>query len=237
MARKTVEYTKDSEFTFGQIGPKNGLSFQSVLDLMHQMPKEQLVAAGKTLAYYVETGHGYDGKPVRHLPTCKLLLDDAREIYRQRFLTPAGAAVSAPKAQPVATGTGWDGQILDGTYTVEFEGGEYRTLKIRTQDADASFKPGAQLISYLNGPDNWRNYQSFGEVLPGNQLKVWRKHESATVIIRAALALLAGPEAMIDGLKAYGRASGTCGMCGRKLTTPESIELGIGPICAGRVGL
>lgn len=27
---------------------------------------------------------------------------------------------------------------------------------------------------------------------------------------------------------------GRCGKCGRRLTTPESIETGIGPICAGR---
>jgi hypothetical protein len=30
---------------------------------------------------------------------------------------------------------------------------------------------------------------------------------------------------------------GTCVRCNRRLTTPESIESGIGPVCAGRVGL
>lgn len=29
--------------------------------------------------------------------------------------------------------------------------------------------------------------------------------------------------------------SGRCGRCGRTLTTPESIESGIGPVCEGRV--
>lgn len=33
---------------------------------------------------------------------------------------------------------------------------------------------------------------------------------------------------------AYGRKTGTCGCCGRKLTNPASIEAGIGPICASR---
>ena len=28
--------------------------------------------------------------------------------------------------------------------------------------------------------------------------------------------------------------AGTCGKCGRKLTTPESIRTGLGPVCAGR---
>ena len=29
--------------------------------------------------------------------------------------------------------------------------------------------------------------------------------------------------------------SGTCGRCGKKLTVPESIEMGIGPDCAGKL--
>jgi hypothetical protein len=29
--------------------------------------------------------------------------------------------------------------------------------------------------------------------------------------------------------------SGRCGACGRKLTTPESIQSGLGPVCASRV--
>jgi len=32
----------------------------------------------------------------------------------------------------------------------------------------------------------------------------------------------------------YGKASGNCSICGRDLTDPESIERGIGPICAAK---
>lgn len=32
----------------------------------------------------------------------------------------------------------------------------------------------------------------------------------------------------------YGKEIGACGQCGRTLTKPESIEAGIGPICASR---
>lgn len=35
---------------------------------------------------------------------------------------------------------------------------------------------------------------------------------------------------------AYGRLTGTCGICGRPLENEESVARGIGPICAGRVG-
>jgi hypothetical protein len=36
---------------------------------------------------------------------------------------------------------------------------------------------------------------------------------------------------------AYGRRTGTCAICGRELTNHESIERGIGPICADKMGL
>jgi hypothetical protein len=35
----------------------------------------------------------------------------------------------------------------------------------------------------------------------------------------------------------YGRQTGRCSCCGRELTNKESIEAGIGPICAGKWGL
>jgi hypothetical protein len=36
-------------------------------------------------------------------------------------------------------------------------------------------------------------------------------------------------------LEAYGHELGQCGVCNRTLTNPESIEAGIGPICAARL--
>lgn len=36
----------------------------------------------------------------------------------------------------------------------------------------------------------------------------------------------------VDAAKAYGKLTGSCSCCGRTLTDPTSIELGIGPICA-----
>jgi hypothetical protein len=52
--------------------------------------------------------------------------------------------------------------------------------------------------------------------------------------VRAALdAFEADP---VGALKAHGLATGSCGCCGRELTDPQSIALGIGPICAGKLG-
>lgn len=41
----------------------------------------------------------------------------------------------------------------------------------------------------------------------------------------------------MDALVAYGKHTGVCGKCGRTLTDPESIDAGIGPVCAGKVAM
>lgn len=38
----------------------------------------------------------------------------------------------------------------------------------------------------------------------------------------------------LDAAKNYGKETGQCLVCGRTLTNPDSIEAGIGPICASR---
>ncbi len=44
-------------------------------------------------------------------------------------------------------------------------------------------------------------------------------------------------ESPLSSAVAYGRKTGNCACCGRELTKHESIERGIGPICAERFGL
>lgn len=48
------------------------------------------------------------------------------------------------------------------------------------------------------------------------------------------MAVLANP---LEALKAYGHLTGSCGVCGRHLEDEESVALGIGPICAGKLEL
>ena len=71
-----------------------------------------------------------------------------------------------------------------------------------------------------------------GAVLFGKRI---RDAGLASTAIQAALeALEADPVAAI---RAHGLATGSCGCCGRELTDPTSIALGIGPICAAKLGL
>ena len=41
----------------------------------------------------------------------------------------------------------------------------------------------------------------------------------------------------IGALQLYGRLIGSCGVCHRTLTDPESIRFGIGPVCRERLGV
>lgn len=69
-----------------------------------------------------------------------------------------------------------------------------------------------------------------GKIAQGKFLKVRSCEEVvASEVIEAA----ANPEA---AAVAYGKRFGQCGCCGRELSNPESIERGIGPICAEKFG-
>jgi hypothetical protein len=45
-----------------------------------------------------------------------------------------------------------------------------------------------------------------------------------------------GRVASVADIAAYGLASGVCFVCGRRLSDPDSVKAGIGPVCAKRVG-
>ena len=42
---------------------------------------------------------------------------------------------------------------------------------------------------------------------------------------------------VIEAAQAFGKETGSCSCCGRELTDPKSIEVGIGPVCASRWGM
>lgn len=52
-------------------------------------------------------------------------------------------------------------------------------------------------------------------------------------VIDQLRAIMADPKA---AMAAYGHLTGQCGVCGRKLEDEQSIERGMGPICAGKFG-
>ena len=112
-----------------------------------------------------------------------------------------------------------------------------RTIRIRTQPDNAQFAAGERIISLLVGPDNERSYKGFGFVKDDGRIIVWRKFRSGVPgqpSIHEKLALMVQYPEHYEALGVQYLFSTCCRRCNRLLTTPESIESGIGPICAGR---
>lgn len=120
----------------------------------------------------------------------------------------------------------------NGTLTLENPAtGNHRTFKIRTIPADSDFAPGERVVGLLTGPDNTSDYTWFGFVKP-ERVIVWKKHRGGVYDTYARM--LANPEPWEAKGVVYHWDHVCCRKCGRDLTTPESLESGIGPVCAGR---
>lgn len=120
-----------------------------------------------------------------------------------------------------------DPPVWPGTYTVGTPD-DYRTFRVRVQAEDADFAPGETILEYLDGPDNETDYRSFAFVKPGRRIVVWKRHRDNAALASDAARFLADPEAAL--------VSKHCARCNEKLTTPESLALGYGPVCAQKVG-
>jgi hypothetical protein len=80
--------------------------------------------------------------------------------------------------------------------------------------------------------EDWSSDDYQGKIGPDNVfLPAWGAHDETT----AALKVIA--ENPSEAAVRWGRKTGNCSCCGRELTDPESIEAGIGPICATKWSL
>lgn len=111
------------------------------------------------------------------------------------------------------------------------------TYKVRRKEAEGGY-PEAYFISLLTGPDNESSFTYMGMLAaPSGQVRLTKasSYNDSSVPVRLArfiLAQLWGGEALADGYAL--NHDGRCCRCGRKLTTPESVERGIGPECWAR---
>lgn len=120
----------------------------------------------------------------------------------------------------------FDVRTHNGTITItnkETEG--HRTFRIKTEKWC-----NKRVIRLLNGPDNENNYKAFA-FANDNGVKVWDSRKNQGHWDKYA-DMLARPE--VYKTKCEYLYSGRCRKCNRKLTVPESIKLGIGPVCGGR---
>jgi hypothetical protein len=120
----------------------------------------------------------------------------------------------------------------NGTLTIHNPAtGNHKTFQIKTQKPHASFAPNERILSLLTGPDNTSCYNSIGIIKDNGKVVMWKKHRSNPVIGQY-VNMVMNPEKFED--RAEYLWEGKCRICNRKLTTPESIKTGIGPVCKGK---
>ena len=126
----------------------------------------------------------------------------------------------------------------NGTFTIVLnEAGEYRTIRVKDAPESMGKPVGTQIAQYLSGADNETNYTGFAFIF-GDKIAIWSKFKTDGNLAKALHTLLsADKETRLDYGEAYAIESGNCSICGRKLTVPASLNRGMGPVCAERLGI
>lgn len=160
-------------------------------------------------------------------------LDNARRLAREAraegILDVADRADAAiARATPRTPAIAGTAALKPGRYTVEDAEGHV-TFRVEKQASDAKFAPGETIIERLVGSDNDRDYKGVAFWKADGRVIVWKKHREDARLAEAIRVLVGDPKA--SALR-YAQESGRCYVCGRSLTTPESIAAGIGPVCA-----
>jgi hypothetical protein len=107
--------------------------------------------------------------------------------------------------------------------------GEHRVFEVRTQPLTARFAPGKRVVSLLKGR-GLRDETAFGFVLDDGSVRLWRKFRGRQPW--AGFARVLGQPGDYTGRLNY-RAEVRCRRCNRELLDPESIRVGLGPVCRG----
>jgi hypothetical protein len=125
----------------------------------------------------------------------------------------------------------------NAVFTVQSKAsGKRFTFKVRQPKAD-----GPHFVSVLTGSDNTGDYQFVGSRFADGTYRHGKRSSIAESAPSAKAAqwlfrlLQSGDSARIEA-QADVYHAGRCGRCGRLLTVPSSIESGIGPECAQKMG-
>lgn len=109
------------------------------------------------------------------------------------------------------------------------------TFKVtKAQDKDFFF------VSYLHGSDNETDYNYMGilDDSQGFRLTAKSRVVSDSIVYKSfnwLWMMVKTGKPFPSGFHFY--HEGRCAKCGRKLTTPESIESGFGPVCRNKGGM
>ena len=114
--------------------------------------------------------------------------------------------------------------------------GEHKTFKLTKKEYQRD--DGELHVAYFVGIRRGEDYKPMGTLIAGEAKPNRITHESITKEDFAGFAwMMRAIEAQDDRGMAEIKHEGHCGRCGRELTDPDSIDLGIGPECAKMMGL
>lgn len=130
------------------------------------------------------------------------------------------AKPAVPATTPLAN------QPRQGTFTVVADAGR-RTIRV------SQVVEGKRFVSLLAGPER---YECIGLITDAGFrfTRKWETHDAPLTRTAVAAVITFDPAVLEAAGRVYAMESGNCWVCGRELTTPESIEAGIGPVCATR---
>lgn len=116
--------------------------------------------------------------------------------------------------------------LPNGLFTLTFPCGTHKTIRIHTQQLGNM--AGKRILSLLIGPQNTDDFEGIAELTPAG-VWVWKRWKGKKPDEYAQLlwSLMKGEE--LEGHSVL--VSKKCMRCNRPLSTPESIERGIGPEC------
>jgi hypothetical protein len=131
--------------------------------------------------------------------------------------------------------------MLAGKAIFTLEGAETRyTFRINRAEPSDRYPNPAYFVALLTGPDNLQDYTYCGLLDPATgQVRPTAKstYKTDSKPIKAFNWVMARVwrEASIAPARIH--HVGRCGRCGRALTVPSSIETGLGPECAAKLGV
>jgi len=107
------------------------------------------------------------------------------------------------------------------------------TYKVRAKEIDGGRT--LHFVSVLTGADNENDFTFLGTIFEAREFRHSKKSHIGPDAPSAKAFAWAFNRILADALgsDASVHHEGRCGRCGRKLTVPSSIELGLGPECAG----
>jgi Family of unknown function (DUF6011) len=122
------------------------------------------------------------------------------------------------------------------TFTVEYGNHQWLTYRIIKKDPKPPYQRTTYFLRLMEGSSNLSYARYVGIVDPDDGTLIstrksdYLEGSEEFDIAAVALGALLGGDQLPKGWNIL--RSNTCGRCGKALTTPESIESGIGPECA-----